>query len=348
MRARSTWQRFSSETKNAVESALFSDGMPQETLALYSRWWQLETYLRSLCYVELRSNHGINWATHIGEGATRRRQADESRDYMASADWEDPLSYLDVGKLFPLIENNWDLVGPSLMNREALLARVPELLAIRHRLGHLRRPHSDDLSRLEQTLRDLEKGAFTAYSTYNSDWDASRDVEDPVVAAWVREEHPTAQRLIDHARRQYDVPFQLSYSVRPYAARPKPGEPITGHPGAIWKATFYTLTRDVQTATLWRDSYLSRNVRELVIHMLVNTGRISFTFPAVDDGLRISDAIGEAFDAVLLCSRPSREVSERSLYETPMRSIHLDPRIQTASGWNIVDDSAVPISIFGA
>ncbi|MEU1279149.1 Swt1 family HEPN domain-containing protein [Streptomyces sp. NPDC005805] len=325
--------------------------MPQEVLALYSRWWQLETYLRSLLYVELRASHGVEWINHIGQGATHRREQDKARRYMATADWEDPLSYLDVSKLFPLLEANWDLVEPSLMDKDVLFSRVPELTSIRNRLGHLRRPHPDDLNRLEQTLRDLEGGAFTAYSTYNEDRVADSKLDDPVVAAWGRGEHETAQRLINHARDQYEVNFHLSYSLRPSGQRPTRGAPVTGTRGAIWKATFLLLSRDVKIPALWRDSYLNRNARELLIHMLVDFGSISFTFPAIDDGKRVSDAIGEAFDAILLNSHrgsPGRMPTEREVSETAMRSIHLDPRIQTGSGWNIVDETTVPVRIFGA
>ncbi|WP_030596988.1 Swt1 family HEPN domain-containing protein [Streptomyces fulvoviolaceus] len=348
MRARSTWQRFSFSTKAAIDQALYSSGMPEETLALYSRWWQLETYLRSLIYVELRALHGIDWVNHIGQSATTRQQRDESLQYMATADWEDPLSYLDVGKLFPLLEANWSLVEPTLMNKEVLMSRTSELLAIRHRLGHLRRPHSDDLNRLEQTLRDLEKGAFTAYASYNRDFYPDSNLADPVVAAWVRGEHSTAQRLIQHADRQYDVVFRLSYTVRPYAAAPASGDPISGSTGLLWKATFHLRDREPRPSALWRDSYLNRNARQLLVHMLLDSGWVAFTFPAVDDSNRVADAIGEAFDAVLLNLRSRREKSERELLESPMRSIHLDPRIEMNSGWNIVDDTTVPISIFGA
>ncbi|MGQ4343810.1 Swt1 family HEPN domain-containing protein [Streptomyces sp. SAS_275] len=348
MRARSTWQRFSLSTKTAIDQALYSDGMPEETLALYSRWWQLETYLRSLIYVELRSLHGIDWVNHIGQSATTRQQRDESLRYMATADWEDPLSYLDVGKLFPLLEANWPLVEPSLMNKEALLSRSSELLAIRNRLGHLRRPHTDDLNRLEQTLRDLEKGAFAAFASYNREFYADSSLTDPVVAAWVRGEHSTARRLIQHADSQYDVVFRLSYTVRPYATDPAEGDPISGSTGLLWKATFHLRGREPRASALWRDSYLDRNARQLLVHMLLDSGKVAFTFPAIDDSNRVADAIGEAFDAVLLNLRSGREKSERELIEYPMRSIHLDPRIAMNSGWNIVDDTTVPISIFGA
>ncbi|MFF5028579.1 hypothetical protein ACFY2J_30800 [Streptomyces collinus] len=348
VRKRSTWQRFSAETRNSINQALFAGGMPQESIALYSRWWQLETYLRSLLYVELRSAYGVDWSNHIGQGATSRQQMDEARKYMATADWEDPLSYLDIGKLFPRLEEHWDLVAPSLMDKETFLARKPELMAIRNRLGHLRRPHEDDLGRLQQTLRDLEKGAFTAYSSYNAYQRIDRETSDPVVDAWIHEEHRTAQRLINHARQQYEVGFNLYHSLRPYAQPPSPGSPVTGNPGSVWLATFNTITRDVDPAVLWRDSYLNKNSRELLIHMLVDYGSVTFTFPAVDDGARVADAIGESFDAVLLSLRSRNELSDLDVSETPLRDIRLDPRIQIASGWNIVDESTVPITIFSA
>src|SRR3712207_5206205 len=35
--------------------------LPARSVALYARWWQLETWLRELIYVELRALYGSTW-----------------------------------------------------------------------------------------------------------------------------------------------------------------------------------------------------------------------------------------------------------------------------------------------
>src|SRR5260370_8810285 len=86
---------------------------------------------------------------------------------MMSTDAENPLAYLDYSQLRQLIEDNWTQFAPALIHRPTWDGRQDELARIRHRIGHMRRPHQDDLSRIEQTLPDLERGAFIACASYN-------------------------------------------------------------------------------------------------------------------------------------------------------------------------------------
>jgi hypothetical protein len=72
---------------------------------------------------------------------------------------------------------------------------------------------------------------------------------------------------------------------------------------------------------------------------------MSFTFADVDDHNEISDAIGLAFDAILL-SRGRGD--EPSYHEWQRAARELNYRIAAGSGWNIVDETTLPISIFGS
>src|SRR4051794_459407 len=168
----------------AVEAAVVS-GMPAESLALYARWWQLETWLRDLAYLELRALRGAAWTEAVKAAAGRQTQ-DAAYTHTLSTDSQDPLAYLDVSKLTELIERQWNQMGYALLEWSAWQGRLIDLSRIRHRVGHVRTPNTDDLGRLEQTLRDLERGAFTAYATYNDRWlpDAS-DVPNAVANGWL-------------------------------------------------------------------------------------------------------------------------------------------------------------------
>ncbi|MFB7472578.1 hypothetical protein [Kitasatospora sp. NPDC056184] len=347
-RSRSVWQQMPAKERRAIGASVGSAGLPTAALALYARWWQLETWLRSLLYVELRAAHGVDWASHIGQGALSRQEKDKLRTYMASPDWDDPLAYLDVGKLFPLLDNSWDLVGPSLFEQSAFQGRVNELLAIRNRIGHLRRPHADDLSRLEQTLRDLEKGAFEALASYNREAYIDEHLQDPVADAWIAGNHRTARRLIDHAQRQYDTDIRVTYTKRPWAGPLDSGDPISGSRGYLWRVDFIMRGRHLNIPALWRDSYLDRHARKLLVHLIVrHASGVSVVFPAVDNSVEISDAIGDVFDAVLANSStfpPGVSLKGDYLARIPP----LDPRVQISTGWTIVDDTTVPITIFAA
>ncbi|OJA84501.1 hypothetical protein BGV49_21595 [Burkholderia ubonensis] len=141
--------------------------MPAAASALYSRWWQLETWLRSLVYVELRSAKGAAWADGLQSNSASRQQQDDAYRYMQTPDAQDQLAYLDAGPLLQLTHDQWPLFGSYLPAQKIWAGQIEELKAIRNRIGHCRRPHSDDLDRLEQTLRDLEGGAFRATSSFN-------------------------------------------------------------------------------------------------------------------------------------------------------------------------------------
>jgi hypothetical protein len=229
--------RLSDDVQTALEGA-FGSGVPGRSVALYARWWQLETWLRSLAYVELRAESGERWTDRLDVGALQRQSRDQARAYMASPDWKDPLAYLDASKLFDLLDRNWSLFEPSLISRGSWQGRRDELLAIRHRIGHLRRPHRDDLMRLEQTLRDLEHGAVRTLRAYNRRYDPyPQQASDPVVTGWVAGQHPVAQRLLEHAERQYGTSLRLTYSVRRWATEFADG-PVSGSRGVLWHADF--------------------------------------------------------------------------------------------------------------
>lgn len=336
------WSRvFSDQEKSAVESAVIA-GMPFAVLGIYSRWWQLESWLRTLTYVELRAQFGKDWVNQIENTALSRQERDKRRSYMANPDWDNPLAYLDAGKLFELILKHWNLVGESLIDQDALKGRQKELLAIRNRLGHLRRPHRDDLGRLEQTLRDLEPGASSAIASYNTKIAVPEDISDPVVDAWVHRTHPTAQRLIDHAASQYETFFELSYTKRPCAAPIPSGEAITGNPGYLWRASFYVRGGGISVRDLWRDSHLDRVAREVLLHVLVRGDyHVELVIPAVENGQEVSDAIGDFFDAVLTAKSFGVRALDFDDELPPLPPHDLDPRVLQDTAWNADESGSI-------
>ncbi len=75
---------------------------------------------------------------------------------------------------------------------------------------------------------------------------------------------------------------------------------------------------------------------------------MAFTFAAVDDPDAIADAIGDLFDdAVLTVSHPG-DVEPTPGNDCRRRLRDVDYRLLAGSGWSIVDESTVPITMFGA
>lgn len=322
-------------------------GVPVAALATYGRWWQLETFLREVAYVELRARWGEAWTDHLTKTAPKRAAKDTVNAYMASADAGELLAYADISDLFRLIEDQWHLFANVLLPKERWAGTAHLLRDVRNRNAHCRRPHRDDPARLKQTLRDLDAGA-RFYSSYLHACPPSNTSLDPVVRAWVDGEHPTARRLLKHAENQYEVRFQLRYSVRPWASRPA-ADTITGTSGVLWHAEWYTSSREVPVVKLW-DRLSERGDDDRLVHLLHDGWTIVATFPAIDAPEQITDAIGRIFDDVLTTSRPrpsTMESTEEELQRWKVGSDRLPGRVQVPWTPLSLMDYELPFSLFG-
>lgn len=324
-------------------------GVPSAAVAVQGRWWQLETWLRFLVYLELRAQFGVGWVALLPTTSQELAERDAENAYMPSADASNPLAYLDAFKLFDLIGKTevWPLVEYALQKRKRWDGSVDELRAIRNRIAHVRRPNVDDLGRVEQALRDLEPGARRALETFNNQNWMQHEAEDPLTIAWVKGEHPDARRLIKHAERNYDTAFQLEYSVRPWADLPADGT-LSGRPGVFFHASW--LLRDgasLAPKAFWNDKELDiagvRDLMVLVTHS--DDAQIGVTFSAADDSGKIADAIGECFELVLRHRnrRPSRAQRRRWLVDAQ----NLDWRVQVDTPILVATEDQA-FSIFGA
>jgi hypothetical protein len=321
---------------------LIESGFSRDTLALYGRWWQLETWLRELVYTELRAERGLGWEAALGQKTATRAERDELNRYMASADRGDLLAFLDVGLLFTIIENRWELFEPCLPPRVRWLGMADELLAVRHRIAHVRRPHRDDLARVEQALRDLDDGARTFHAAYAGS--QKIELRGPVAEGWRAGRHPVASRLLSHADDQYGTSFTLRASARPWVPSARAD---LGESGALWHAQWLQ-TGSVETDPLdfWNGlgtlrGKAGREAQELAVHALWSTpGDLTMTFAAVDDGQAIADAIGECFDVLLMKARPRRDnepVHDNVWLSWTARNDFLPGRVQVGSALSMAD-----------
>lgn len=320
-------------------------GLPPAASAIYGRWWQIETWLRSLCYVEMRAKYGMEWASRIHEQVRKRSESDQQYEHMSSPDANDQLAYMDASALLDLIEDEWAIIGGALLAKPAWVGRMDELRTLRNRIGHCRRPHPDDLARLEQMLRDLEPGAFRALSAYNCFEVPTRTVRDPLVEAWVEGTHEVARRLLKHAASQYQVSFNLRCSLRPWAD-PAGLESPSGKAGVLWHAMWTSRRTPIDIERLWTDHPIER-VPHLVMLSANTPSHVRVSFSAVDDPGKVADAIGICFDGILTSLDRSGDYDRQEARLQRLRQ-HLVSRVQIQSPWSIVDSSTVPISIFGA
>jgi hypothetical protein len=316
-----------------------------EALPVYARWWQLETWLRTLVRIELCAAKGSAWAGNEAKKAVERELRD---DYMASPDSEDYLSQLTTGKLLEIVDNNYQLFESSLFrNRERWRLRAQEANAIRRRIAHCRRPHSDDLARLEQLLRDLEPGARRAVNAYNDIRTPDEGLNDQVIRDWVKLERLDAKRLVPHGWDNKGIGFRLEYSIRPWAKWARSGARISGRPGAIWHMSVSLRERYLPIEEYWLDDYVQR-VADQVLHVLsFDPYQLRVTIPAKNPATKVSDAIRWLFEAVFSTSRPGRADNE-AFEAHRRRAARLDPRVLVDHMLVIVDSSAPPLSLFEA
>lgn len=332
---------------------LVRNGVPADALAFYGRWYQLETWLREVIYVELRAKYGSAWNAHLAGRVPGRAAGDAQNAYMASADAGDLLTYADVSDLFSLIEDNWSLFARYLPPRARWIGRTDELRELRNRNAHCRRPHEDDVGRVEQTLRDLEQGARDFYTSYARTRSVPSSSSDPLARAWVAAEHDVARRLLGHADGQYDVQFRLGFTVRPWAATPDANE-ISGTPGVLWYAEWLLGPRQVAPTRFWREIERRSSTTERLVHLLLEDSSVIATFSALDAPDSVADAIGHIFDTMLVVGRPiSSEFDfdniQRELDARRAEVARLPARVQRGTALSLADPhEPEAFSIFAA
>ena len=99
-------------------------------------------------YLELRAKHGSAWLSLLGRSPAKRAEIDAANSYMASADSNEIIAYVDVSILFDIIAEQWELFEPFLPARKRWEGLVDVLGSLRNRNAHCRRPHRDDLGRI--------------------------------------------------------------------------------------------------------------------------------------------------------------------------------------------------------
>jgi hypothetical protein len=332
------------QAQRSVERSL-SAGVPSEALAVFARWWQLESWLRFLVYLELRAARGKAWDRGLPDRALQFWGLEDENAYMPTADASNALAYLDARELFELIAKPdvWAVVRRALPAKKRWEGVAETLRVIRNRNAHLRRPHPDDLDRLEQVLRDLELGARLSLEAFNRRRQL-RDRDDPLHAAWIQERHEAASRLVGHVERNYDIAFSLEESWRPWSD----AEPRGRGRGRLIHASWYL--RDgagLEPTAFWTDSSLdSSGVRDLLVVVTHDSdAQVTVTFSGVDSTTAVADAIGICFELVVRHRVRAPSPAWRRAWL--LRSGGLDWRVHVADSLTLATEDQ-PFSVFQA
>jgi len=264
---------------------------------------------------------------------------------MASTDDDYPLAHLDVRRLFLLLTEHWSATRHGIgLSPTTWNGRVEELSAIRNRMAHGRRPHSDDVLRIEQTLRDLEVAARSTLQAYVTCSSVDPSLPDPVADAWVRLQHPNAH-LVEHGRRNKGIYFELQHCVLPWALNLGPA---SGTPGQFWAMQVVCDDRHIDIADFVAESAVEVSTRWIGHILSPSPTCLVVTFPMVDDPSDVSDAIGRCLEAAFSSAIPGREPGERVAALRKVRSydsrIDIEGLLSVLWGLSMAD----PIKLFSA
>ncbi len=158
--------------------------VPRSALQLFRMCWQLEQWLRTIVYVELRA-HRVDWETPIRNQVRNwppHSLTSDKRLHHMSTPHQAALSYLTFGQLWDVISSSgiWPIFAPYFPPKDNVDIRIAEVKAMRNRVAHFREPHPHDIDRLKLFLRDIEAGIRRFCCRYTVGKIPTNPADDPV------------------------------------------------------------------------------------------------------------------------------------------------------------------------
>lgn len=264
----------------------------EESLIVYARLWQLESWLREMIYVELKAKKGKNWFNFNKTKSSY--ESDQELTHIPGKD-HNPLSFQTFNELLKIIENNWNLFSYYLPPKHIWAVKVEEIILIRNRCAHFRRGHSDDLSRLTQLLRDIDNGFWHFCTQYNDTKPILPPESDPVSSEFL-EYDPFSFKAVEEntwarvGTVSPNLPFivTVGYLKRHWATDVAS---ISGEIGYIYDVSFSVRNRK----QIDIDKFLqqSNKYQNEIIHFCLDSfaTSIRFTIPAVVGSERVIEII---------------------------------------------------------
>lgn len=154
--------------------------IPLERLSTYTCLWQLESWLRTMVYVELRARYGDTWEENLKQRNRSAYKNDKALSHMPTRE-DLPTSYMQLTDLLETISTNWYLFKTYLPPKNLWKAKLVEISQIRHRIAHFRLGHNHDYDRVEQLLRDVDQGFWRFGTSYNANLPILPQSKDDVI-----------------------------------------------------------------------------------------------------------------------------------------------------------------------
>lgn len=279
------------------------EDVPIQSVNVYARLWQFETWLRTMIYVELRALLGDDWALDLKTGAGPF-QADKSLTHMPTPEMN-ALSYSQLSSLLKLIEKHWQVFECYLPPKAIWEAKLQEIIQIRHRAAHFRVGHADDLARLRQFLRDIDKGFWHFCTSYNDINPILPQSSDPITSHFLQlDPLPWSEigerKWAQVGSRDKSLPVGLTVNVtrRLWASAPA-ALGVAGH--------FYDFQLFAQDGREFEIGKLLERTRELHVHLahliLDDAASVRLTVPSILGGDAIVGLVERFHEAAVYSVR---------------------------------------------
>ncbi len=281
------------ENSDSVKTFSEHFSLPEDTIFLYARFWQLETWLRQMVYIELRSAEK-DWESYLPKPKEPNpREKDKRLTHMVTSQ-ESMLAYITFGELWRIIQDNalWGYFSVYFPPKDILEVKLKELSQIRHRVAHFRVPHKDDLRRAEQFLRDIDQSFWKLCTSYNN----TRWFYDP-------QKNALSEKLVKlptHA-----VTVQIGRSIRPWVDVGKIDRPFISAPGLLYHAVI--VVSNFRNYLRYGDILkFTKSCHKHCIHVKLDRlcHTIELSFPSILDHSIIEDTIKEFHEAASTAALP--------------------------------------------
>ena len=171
-------------SSSSAENNWTYEPVPTASVNLFRMCWQLETWFRTMVYVELRAAR-LDWEEPIKQhvhGWPPSSLANDKRLHHMATPHQAALSYLTFGELWSVISanDNWNTFSPYFPPKDNAWERIKEVKGIRNRVAHFRESHPLDTARLKLFLQDMEPGIRRFCSRYTTGKIPRNSADDPV------------------------------------------------------------------------------------------------------------------------------------------------------------------------
>ncbi|MDE1862994.1 MAG: hypothetical protein KGI33_08790 [Thaumarchaeota archaeon] len=150
--------------KEIVDPDLFDTDIRQSAKRMsdyYVMFYCFENTVRKLVKQTLLEKYGVDWWENripdIIKKEVKERQEKEKDSVMTIRSLDDPLLYVTLGELLPIIEHNWSDFSDQFRSRKAVRQILSQLNQIRAVVAHNVELHDDESDRAKLSIKDWQR-----------------------------------------------------------------------------------------------------------------------------------------------------------------------------------------------